>query len=273
VSRSGLPGLGVRAPPTITAFERRDVPEARALIHRRFGFATDYLDGWLEHVLDEDSPELFGYVARDDRGVAGVGLAELIELDRAAVRERLPVDRAQLPAGDRLGELQMLVVRRDREGEGVARRLVERRLAAFRAVGADLAGGVSWHRESHPDSRRLFDAAGFTQVATLADYYADGARTDCPDCEGRCGCAASYWVRSLEGDRPAIRTDGGPMTDATSRGPAATTRVPDRSQEELHMSPDTTDEPTSYCLDCETATPCECVHGPFVVAFRRGESR
>ena len=104
--------------------------------------------------------------------------------------------------------------------------------------------------------------------------------TQCRTCAGRDEAGHGAYETLLEADPeefgdPELVTDGGhPMTDAPSRGPADAARTTDTPHtEETPMHTDTTDEPTIYCLDCETATPCECARGPTVVAFQGGGGR
>jgi hypothetical protein len=134
------------------------------------------------------------------------------------------------------------------------------------------------------------------EVRTIARGALAEPWTQCRTCAGRDEAGHGAYETLLEADPeefgdPELVTDGGyrpgsatrPMTDATSvepaarrvqsRGPRETTRATDRPQEETPMHTDTTDEPTIYCLDCETATPCECVHGPTVVAFQGGDGQ
>jgi GNAT superfamily N-acetyltransferase len=139
------------------------------------------------------------WVAVAEGAVVGFGVLEVGGPDY--VRHYLGLDTLDLdaPLADRNGLFHMCCVREAWEGRGIGTALHQRRLDALADRGVPRAHGIAWHRPpGHPDSRALFAAHGFTQVASIERYYARAQeRAHCPACGGDCSCSASLYTRAV----------------------------------------------------------------------------
>jgi GNAT superfamily N-acetyltransferase len=169
---------------------------ARDLWCERFGASRDTADKWLNEAHDEDS-FVEAFIAVERGRVIGVGVCTLADRDYAEHYIDVPLDG--LEPWEKTGILHMLAVDEDHTGEGIGSKLTLARMNYLAAEGAEGVIGVAWHRESHPDSRPLFEKFDFEAVATVEEYYAKthGRGGHCPDCDGECTCDATIYRRPV----------------------------------------------------------------------------
>lgn len=175
-----------------------DTDAVTALWARRFGGQTATRQSWMDAVLDPNHIAA-AWVAEAGATVVGFGVLEVAH--RAYTRQYLGLDTLPLdvPLADRNGLFHMCCVRRDWEGHGIGTALHQRRLQALADRDVPRAHGIAWHRpDGAPDSRSLFAAQGFTQIAPIVRYYARTQdRAHCPVCGDTCSCHASLYTRAV----------------------------------------------------------------------------
>lgn len=172
-----------------------DLSVVRALWHTHFGASDRIVDSWIDAVCN-DRYAARGWVAVAHDAVVGFVITDVG--DRAHSRSYLGLDALNvtlnLPSPS--GIIHMCVVDAAWRGQGIGSALYARSLSDFHARGVASVVGVSWHRDGSPDSRALFEAHGFSCVATVPRYYSRASeRLHCPDCSGSCTCTASIYHR------------------------------------------------------------------------------
>lgn len=180
----------------------------------RLPFPLAAVAGWLdEDDVEPDFIDAHGLVAEHRSGDARVhvGGSMVLVLDHDAAVDELPDGQfdADTLAGERNGWLSFGVVDPAWRGQGIGRRLFDRRLEWLRSEAVDMVFGLGWGREG-ASSRPLFDSRGFVPVQRFEAYYGsdDAPRTACPDCgvwpsdDGRCTCATTLWA--LDGDEISV---------------------------------------------------------------------
>lgn len=141
--------------------------------------------------------------ARTKRGqLIGAATAGILTPARAAeLQGRLPAPARNSLAGHRIGELKSSAVLPAVRGRGIGTGMLQTRLAFLTAAGCRYAVAASWVSEdtAHSSLGRL-ERAGFTALATMPGYWADGQAAGgytCPDCAGRCRCTAVVMILDL----------------------------------------------------------------------------
>ena len=157
--------------------------------------------GWIDDDADDKPLATHALVAEHAGVQVGGGL--VLVLDHGAAVDELPDGRfdADALAGDRNGWLSFGVVDPAWRGQGIGRRLFDRRLEWLRSEAVDMVFGLGWERDGD-SSRPLFESRGFVPVQRFEAYYGseDAPRTACPDCgvwpsdDSRCRCATTLWA-------------------------------------------------------------------------------
>jgi GNAT superfamily N-acetyltransferase len=180
------------------------------LWHHYFGveYGPNRLPWPLHDVIgwqNEDNPLLksYGVIAKHDDIAIGGGVASIMA--RADVLEELPDSRrfdADALLDEQVAWLWFGVVDPDWRGQGIGRRLFERRLHWASEQGVGLALPYGWNRRHGRTSRPLFEANDFVPIQTFDDHYAEH-RDACPDCgcwpsnNVDCRCSMTLWGRDL----------------------------------------------------------------------------
>ncbi len=143
-------------------------------------------------------------VARDEDGkIIGATLLKVLSkkdcaaFDQDIAPKRIGVALTEQP---KVGYLQSLAVANAVRGRGVGSRLVLDAVTHLQAWGCTSAFTVSWRPSNgQPHSGGVFRAAGFSEVATVEDYWADSSRSEsflCPSCgKPPCRCSAVFMIR------------------------------------------------------------------------------
>lgn len=181
--------------PMILPLQECHQSRCRELWLDRFGAVEGHADQWLHDArVDVDQPTQ-GFVLKPSAlTIAGFAIATIV--DREYAEDYIEVD-VDFEPWERTGIHHMLVVDEDYESQGVGTELVRHRLEWLAAMDVDGVVGISWHRDTHHDSRPLFETFGFDAVATVEEYYAVHEDAPCPDCDGSCRCDATIYARSL----------------------------------------------------------------------------
>lgn len=101
-----------------------------------------------------------------------------------------------LPPTELVGYIDVVCVREDHEGNGIATALVREIIRQFEHQDITLVTEI-WHREG-PDGRDVVEKFGFDRVLTDDDYWQMATRGlgKCPECNSTpCQCTGSLQVR------------------------------------------------------------------------------
>lgn len=188
-----------------------DVPTLREIArvwHHYFGAVYEHdrlprplakIAGW----LDDDDPPLDAIAVVATHGDVSVGWGVAVFDSREETIDELPdgrFDPEALVTGPS-GWLCLGAVDPAWRGQGIGRRLFERRLAWLADHDPAVVVGMSWDRDG-PTSRPLFDGHGFHPIQSFDGFYGtdQSGRTVCPDCgatphnDRECGCDATLWA-------------------------------------------------------------------------------
>ncbi len=143
-------------------------------------------------------------VARDKNGkvicdtlLRVLSRKECAAFDQNIAPKRIAVALTEQP---KVGYIQSFAVAKALRGRGVGSRLVLDAVTHLQAWGCTSAFTVSWRPSNgQPHSGGVFRAAGFSEVATVEDYWAESSRAEsflCPSCGNPpCRCSAVFMIR------------------------------------------------------------------------------
>lgn len=189
-----------------------DLHTARFLGRHYFGGSRDdgerYIYGG---TTDPDYPHGYAVVAEANSVIVGVGvlhvkrpgcmhdLLDIPELLPYEMRDTIPspVDGFSGPISE-LGWIQLVAVDKAWWGNGIATCLFQKLVDWTTTHRIRTLAGVSWQRDAHRDSSRLFERYEFECIAEYDSFYAENDdRKFCPDCGENCECAGRIYVRDL----------------------------------------------------------------------------
>jgi len=208
-------------PPAVDVRRADGVDDAyylQRLQHHWFGAEYDSQETLQADLFDiagwdfQDEPpdhapiESVGYIAEHTtpNGSVRVGGGVALLLEQSLAAEELPpgnYDAEELTTEPTVW-FMLGVVDQAWRGQGIGRRLFDRRMQWAKETDAKIAVAIGWERDG-PSSRPLFKSAGWVPVETIDGMYADSGRDSCPDCgvwpsdDAACLCDATVWAIDL----------------------------------------------------------------------------
>ncbi len=179
----------------ITPDDHQLFPAALELLNRTQGrdlFGPQYMS---ERTSD---PRSFAVGAFAGVELVGVGIAQLIT--EFEYYEPFDPNISSELKGKAVGSFSTLCVHERFRGQGIGKRLSQRRLEWLRERKCEVILGVSWVSGLPDTSDRVFEIMGFKAVKTVSNFYHDSSLEhpfSCPGC-GKSPCVCSAILYRLD---------------------------------------------------------------------------
>jgi len=187
------------------------LPHASTLLNDALGSGFVTVDDLSQLAAADEGMVL---LAKSPHGqVLGVGTAIVMsESDKEELTAKLEaagVRRANL-VGVKVGQVKTAAVVPAARGKGLGLNLVYERLSRLKALGCSTAIVLAWDSGSRQSSIGVLEAAGFSRVVDLPEFWREpeGQETfDCIRCGKPCVCTAVVMRRSLYDFEPRVSED------------------------------------------------------------------